>query len=117
MRHLDKTVPCLRRVGCHHEWPRLQLANKMKQLLVILALLAPLTAIAGDDICTKLIPDITRNYDVSKLEWMRNGNPHVSQDLVSCNYRAEAPSMSGNLPVTVIVLLNATNNRFTVEIR
>lgn len=70
-----------------------------------------------DGICTKLIPDITRNYDVTKLEWMRNGNPHVTQDLVSCNYRAEAPSMSGNLPVTVLVLLNTTNNRFTVEIR
>ena len=89
----------------------------MKQLLVSLTLLAPLTASAGDDICTKLIPDITRNYDVSKLEWMRNGNPRVFQDLVSCNYRAETPSMSGNLPVIVTVLLNTTNNKFTVEIR
>jgi hypothetical protein len=89
----------------------------MKQLLVSLAMLAPLIAAASDDICTKLIPDITRNYDVTKLEWMRNGNPHVTQDLVSCNYRAETPSMSGNFPVIVIVLLNTTNNRFTVEIR
>lgn len=89
----------------------------MKQLPVLLALLTPLTAFAGDDICTKLIPDITHNYDVTNLEVVRNGNPHVTQDLVSCNYRAETPSMSGNLPVTVVVLLNTTNNRYTVEIR
>lgn len=88
----------------------------MKQLLVSLALLTPLTAIAGDDICTKLIPDITNNYDVSKLEWMRNGNPQVSQDLVSCTYRAVTPEMWGDRPVVVIVLLNTANNRFTVEI-
>ncbi|WP_150815692.1 hypothetical protein [Pseudomonas fluorescens] len=89
----------------------------MKQLLVSLALLAPLTAFAGGDICTNLIPDITRNYDVSKLEWMRNGNPYVSQDLVSCAYKAVTPEMWGDRPVLVMVLLNTTNNRFTVEVR
>lgn len=89
----------------------------MKKALVSFALIAPLTALAGEDVCTNLIPDITRNYDVTSLEVVRNGNSHVSQDLVSCNYRAQAPSMSGNLPVMVVVLLNTTNNRYTVDIR
>lgn len=89
----------------------------MKKLLSLLALLTPIAAIAGEDVCTKLIPDIVHNYDVAKLEVMRNGNPQVSQDLVSCTYRAITPSLSGDLPVVVIALLNITNNRFTVEIR
>jgi hypothetical protein len=88
----------------------------MRKLLVSFVLLGPLTAIAGEDICTKLIPDITRNYDVSKLEWMQNGNPHVSQSLVTCTYKAVTKEMWGDLPVLVSVLLNTNNNRFTVEI-
>jgi hypothetical protein len=89
----------------------------MKSQLLYLALLAPLAAVAGDDICTKLIPDITQNYNVAKLEWMRNGNPHVSQDMVSCTYRAVTPALSGDIPVVVTALLNTSNNRFTVDIR
>lgn len=93
----------------------------MKKLLVVLALLTPFTVMAaetnGFDICTNLISDITRNYDVSKLELMRNGNPYVSQSLVSCNYKAVAPAMSGDLPVVVTALLNTVSKRYTVEIR
>ena len=88
----------------------------MKKLLVLMALLAPITAMA-DDVCDKIISDITRNYNVSKLEVMHNGNPRVSQDLVACNYKAVTPEMWGDRPVLVSVLLNTTNNRFTVEVR
>ena len=71
----------------------------------------------GTEVCTDLIVDITRNYYVSQLQWMHNGNPHVTQDLVSCTYKAVTPEMWGDRPVMVIALLNTSNNRFTVEIR
>lgn len=89
----------------------------MKKTLIAIATLLPLTAIADENICKKLMADIARNYNVTSLEYMPNGNPYVSQSLVSCNYRAEAPLVSGNLPIMVAVLFNTANNRFTVEIR
>jgi hypothetical protein len=88
----------------------------MKKLLAILTMLAPLTVMASDDVCTKLISDITRNYELSKLEFMPNGNPHISQSMVSCTYSGFAPSMSGDLPVVITALLNTTNNRYTLEV-
>jgi len=89
----------------------------MKKLLLSLILVTSFSAVAADDVCTKLIPDITHNYDVANLKVMRNGNPRISQDLVSCTYSAVTPAMSGDLPVTVTALLNTSNHRFTVEIR
>jgi len=89
----------------------------MKKIILSLLLLTPLAATAADDICTKLIPDITNNYYLYNLEVMRNGNPQVSQELVSCTYRAVRKDVYGDLPVVVTVLLNTTNNRFTVEVR
>lgn len=88
----------------------------MKTVVVILLAALPLIA-AGDDVCNKLIPDIENNYYVSKLKVMRNGNPQVSQDLVSCTYRGVTPTINGDLPVVVTALLNTTNSRFTVEVR
>lgn len=88
----------------------------MKKLITAMLLLVPLTASAGD-VCKQLIPDITRNYEVYELEVMRNGNPQVSQSLVSCTYKAVVHEMWGNRPVMLVVLLNNTNNRFTVEVR
>ncbi|WP_144080562.1 hypothetical protein [Pseudomonas simiae] len=89
----------------------------MKKLMASLAFLAPVTALAGDDICTKLMPDILANYKVENLEVMRNGNPYVSKELVSCVYRATRPELYGDIPVMVTALLNTANNRFSVEIR
>lgn len=93
----------------------------MKKLTVAaigtLILLAPFAASAADDVCKTLIPEIVRNYEVANLEVMRNGNPQVSQSLVSCTYKAVVHEMWGNRPVMLVVLLNTENNRFTVEVR
>lgn len=70
-----------------------------------------------DSVCTDLIPDITRNYEVYELEVMRSGNPQVTQSLASCIYRAVVHELWGNRPVMLSVLLNTDNNRFTVEVR
>lgn len=88
----------------------------MKNLILTMSILMPLSASAGD-VCKGLIPDITRNYEVYELEVMRNGNPQVSQSLVSCTYKAVVHEMWGNRPVMLVVLLNTENNRFTVEVR
>ncbi|MEA9996199.1 hypothetical protein QN382_12185 [Pseudomonas sp. 10B1] len=87
----------------------------MKMILVSLALLMPLTAMAGGDVCTKLIPDIIANYRVENLE-LRNGNPPAPQVMVVCAYTATTPDLYGDRHVTVLVTLNTTNQRFTVEI-
>jgi hypothetical protein len=87
----------------------------MKTLPVLLALLTPLTAMAGEDICTKLIPDIIANYRVENLE-LRNGNPPASQVVVVCAYTATTPDLYGDRHVTVLATLNTANHRFTVEI-
>ena len=89
----------------------------MKKLIASLAFLASVTAQAGEDVCTELMPDILANYKVENLEVMRNGNPYVSKELVSCVYRATRPELSGDIPIVVTALLNTANNRFTVEIR
>lgn len=93
-----------------------QRRNRMKKLVTSLALLASATAQAGEDVCTKLMPDILTNYKVENLEVMRNGNPYVSKELVSCVYKATRPELYGDVPVMVTALLNTANNRFTVEI-
>lgn len=89
----------------------------MKKLIASLTLLASITAQAGEDVCIKLMPDILANYKVENLEVMRNGNPYVSTELVSCVYRATRSELYGDIPVMVTALLNTANNRFTVEIR
>ena len=102
-------------VGC--ATTPIQRRNRMKKLMASFALLASATAQAGEDVCTKLMPDILANYKVENLEVMRNGNPYVSKELVSCVYKATRPELYGDIPVMVTVLLNTVNNRFTVEIR
>lgn len=90
----------------------------MKKLIATLSLslLTPIAAIAGDGtgVCTRLIPDIIANYNVANLE-LRNGNPTKPQDLVSCVYTATTPDLYGDKHITLTVLLNTVNHRFTVE--
>lgn len=93
----------------------------MKKLITV-ALIALIPSLATakpspDTVCDQLISDIVKYYDVQNLEWARNGNPYVSESMVSCVYRATRRSMSGDLPVMVIALLNTSNNNFTVEFR
>lgn len=95
--------------------PQSPLANKMKTLLVSLALVTPLAAMADEGTCTKLIPDIMANYRVENLE-LRNGNPPASQVIVVCAYTATTPDLYGDRHVIVLATLNRANHRFTVEI-
>lgn len=93
----------------------------MKKLL-LLTLLTQSTATAssyddGVQICKNLKIDIARNYNVKNLELMINGNPYVSESLVSCTYRASVSEMYGDRPTMVTALLNTSNNRFTIEIQ
>jgi hypothetical protein len=87
----------------------------MKNLAALLALLAPLTAIAGEGTCTNLIPDIIANYRVENLV-LRNGNPPASQVIVVCAYTGTTPDLYGDKHVTVVATLNTANQRFAVEI-
>lgn len=87
----------------------------MKTLPVLLALLMPLAAMADEGTCTKLIPDIMANYRVENLE-LRNGNPTTHQTLVSCVYTATTPDLYGDKHITLSVILNTVNHRFTVEV-
>lgn len=88
----------------------------MKKIILSLLLLTPLVAVAGDDICKRLVLDIELNYEVYIQEVVQNGNPHISQELVSCTYKAIRKDIYGDLPIVVTALMNTTNNRFTVEI-
>ena len=87
----------------------------MKTLLASLVLLTPLAAMAGEDICTKLIPDIMANYKIENLE-LRNGNPTAPQTLVTCVYTATTPDLYGDKHISVVATLNTANHRFTVEV-
>lgn len=92
----------------------------MKTITLLVAMLLPLPVMAagnGYEVCRNLAADITNEYQVSNLEFMPNGNPYVSESLVSCNYRATRPTLNGDLPVMVIALLNTANNRYTVEFK
>lgn len=94
--------------------------KRLSSPLFALAACLPLLATAETsiyDICRNLIPDITQNFAVFDMEFMPNGNPHVSQQLVSCIYRATTHELYGNRPTMVAALLNISNNRFTVEIK
>ncbi|MNR56224.1 hypothetical protein D3C85_1767580 [compost metagenome] len=87
----------------------------MKTFLVPIALITPLTAMADEGTCTKLIPDIMANYRVENLE-LRNGNPPASQVIVACAYTATTPDLYGEKHVTILATLNRANHRFVVEI-
>lgn len=87
----------------------------MKTILVSLALLTPLIAMAAEDTCTKLIPDIMANYKVENLE-LRNGNPTAPQALVVCVYTATTPDLYGDRHISVVATLHTANHRFTVEV-
>ena len=50
----------------------------MKKTLIAIAALLPLTTIADEDICKKLMADITRNYDVTNLKYVPNGNQRMN---------------------------------------
>ena len=95
----------------------------MKTIFALFALILPITVMAddsyadGERICTSLKADIVRNYDVSNLELIMNGNPHITSTIVSCTYRATTPEMYGDSVVMLVVTLNPKNNRFTVDVR
>jgi len=129
MRHVDNIVPCLCGASCHLEWPRLQLASKMKLFLVTLALLPPLTAMADsntgnshDDavrICTNLIPDVKHSSNLPSLTLTNNGNDShfVDSELLICSYWAPIKNEFGDV-VTYIasVEFNTTSKRFSVQV-
>ena len=93
----------------------------MKKFLVFLTLLTPFTPITamadGYGVCTDLIPAIVRNYDVANLKLIRDGNPLVTESLVSCAYHATTPELWGDRPIVLTVLLNLDNGRFQAEVR
>ena len=81
-----------------------------------------ITATAGEvtqqDICIDLIPDITSQYNVPKLEYLStNGDLYVPGSYISCIYSTVIREVWGDRPGIVTALLNTDNNRFTVEFR
>lgn len=81
-----------------------------------------ITATAGEvtqkDICVDLIPDITSQYNVPKLEYLgTNGDRYVPGSYISCTYSTVIREVWGDVPGVVTAMLNTANNRFTVEFR
>ncbi|MNG20939.1 hypothetical protein D3C84_1052460 [compost metagenome] len=91
----------------------------MKKLLILLALLAPIMAIAGEpdhiSICNKLKPDIAHNYDVYKLALVDNGSSYVSDEgVVLCVYDGFIRKVYGDASTRVMVTLNIASNKYNV---
>lgn len=94
----------------------------MKKLLVLLALLTPFTAKAAngyegagiftkkelDDVCTKLMQPIMRNYDVLNLKQVQKGDLQVGTSYINCSYSATTPEGSD---VMVNAALNLSTNK------
>ena len=96
----------------------------MKKLLIFLALLTPTVAMAemsatDKKICTMLITEIPRNYNVSKLKLDPDiGYPATANAPIAiCGYSAVSQDLYGDTPVFVTVTFNKANNRYTTEIR
>lgn len=92
----------------------------MKKLLVLLALLAPLTAFATEDdakdVCIYLITNITRNYDVSNLDLIPDGynaSGYKGSPAINCMYSAVTPKGTS---VIVYATLYTATNKLSVEI-
>lgn len=92
---------------------------KVKKSLILLTLLAPLIAIAGEPdhlaICDELKPDITRSYGVHNLMLVDNGSSYVpSEGVVLCVYDGIIQKFYADRSVRVMATLNIANNKYNV---
>lgn len=78
----------------------------------------PKLADNGSAICTTLMADIARKYDLLNLKLIPN-KADVSSfyPIVPCSYEAMRPAVSGNIPVVVQAQLNQSNKRYRISIR
>lgn len=78
----------------------------------------PKLADNGSAICTTLMADIARKYDLLNLKLIPN-KADVSSfyPIVPCSYEAIRPTVSGNIPVVVQAQLNQSNKRYRISIR
>ncbi|WP_041474846.1 hypothetical protein [Pseudomonas sp. UW4] len=91
----------------------------MKKSLILLTLLAPLIAIAGEPdhlaICDELKPDITRSYGVHNLMLVDNGSSYApSEGVVLCVYDGIIQKFYADSSVRVMATLNIANNKYNV---
>ncbi|MGX1086108.1 hypothetical protein [Pseudomonas sp. AP3_22 TE3818] len=91
----------------------------MKKSLILLTLLAPLIAIAGEPdhlaICEELKPDITRSYGVHNLKLVDNGSSYVSgEGVVLCVYDGVVQKFYTDSSVRVMATLNIAKNKYSV---
>jgi hypothetical protein len=77
----------------------------------------PKLADNGSAICTTLMADIARKYDLLNLKLIPN-KADVSSfyPIVPCSYEAIRPTVSGNIPVVVQAQLNQSNKRYRISI-
>lgn len=92
---------------------------KVKKSLILLTLLAPLIAIAGEPdhlaICDELKPDITRSYGVHNLKLVDNGSSYVSgEGAVLCVYDGIIQKFYADRSVRVMATLNVASNKYRV---
>ena len=92
----------------------------MKKLVILLALLAPIMASAGEPdhlaICNGLKPDVTRSYGVYNLMLVNNGSSYVSNEgAVLCVYDGVVRKFFGDNAVRVMVTLNIASNKYNVR--
>ncbi|WP_338571578.1 hypothetical protein V6L78_26905 [Pseudomonas canadensis] len=72
----------------------------------------------GSAICTTLMADIARKYDLLNLKLIPNkADVSSSYPIVPCSYEAIRPTVSGNIPVVVQAQLNQSNKRYRISIR
>jgi len=93
--------------------------TKVKKSLILLTLLAPLIAIAGEPdhlaICDELKPDITRSYGVHSLKLVDNGSSYVSgEGVVLCVYDGIVQKFYADSSVRVMATLNVASNKYRV---
>jgi len=91
----------------------------VKKSLILLTLLAPLIAIAGEPdhlaICNELKPDITRSYGVHNLMLVDNGSSYVSSEgVVLCVYDGVIKKLYADSSVRVMATLNIASNKYNV---
>lgn len=78
----------------------------------------PKLADNGSAICTTLMADISRKYDLLNLRLIPNKADISSfYPIVPCAYDAIRPTVSGNIPVVVQARLNQSNKRYRISIR
>ncbi|KQN54475.1 hypothetical protein ASE98_15980 [Pseudomonas sp. Leaf48] len=91
----------------------------MKKLLVLLALLSPFTAIAGEPdhfaVCDKIRSDVTRDYDVYNLVLVDKGSSYAAnEELVLCVYDGTVRKFHGESAVRVMATLDIASNKLNV---